>query len=74
MQNLLHGKTTIVSQEVPGMVAFLCNGRIYSNDYPTTFKVGPLHTHACSIDPAVLRSTGRRLLLESSVLRPSHAI
>ena len=29
------------------------------------------HTHTCSIDPAIVGSTGGRLLLESSGVRPS---
>jgi hypothetical protein len=32
------------------------------------------HTHTCSIDPAIVGSTGGRLLLESSAVRPSHSL
>jgi hypothetical protein len=64
------------SQEVPGTVVLHCNGRTYGSAYLITFKVGPLHTHThtCSFDPAIVGSTGRMLILESSGVWPSHSI
>ena len=72
------------SQNVPGNVVYQCNGWTYDNAYLITFKAGPLrththththkHTHTCSIDPAIVGSTGGRLLLESSAVRPSHSM
>jgi hypothetical protein len=55
------------SQKEPRMVVLHCNCRTYGNAYLITFKVGPLHarTHAhtctCSVDPAIVGSTGGRL-------------
>jgi hypothetical protein len=70
-----YGGNTPESQKVPGMVVLHCNGRTYGNDYLLTFKVGPLvRAHTCSIYPAVVGSTCRRLPLESSGVRPSHSI
>jgi hypothetical protein len=66
-----------VSQKVPRMVVLHCNGRTYGSIYLITFKVWTLrivHTHTCSIDPAIVGSTGGRLLMESSGVRPSHSI
>jgi hypothetical protein len=66
------------------------NGRTHGNAYLITFKVGLLrasarththtyarthtHTHTCSIDPAIVGSTGGRLHFGSSGARPSHSI
>jgi hypothetical protein len=62
------------SQKVPGMVELHCKGKIYGDAYIITFKVGPLNAHTCCIKPAIVRSTGRRILLKSSGVRPSHWI
>jgi hypothetical protein len=69
------------SKNVPGMMIWHCNARIYGNAYLITFKVWSLracththtYTHTCSIDPATVGSTGGRLLLESSGVRTLHS-
>ena len=65
---------TTGTQKVLGMVVLHCNGRTYGNAYLITFKVEPLGTHTCSFDPAIVGSTGGRLLLEPTGVRPSHSI
>jgi hypothetical protein len=56
-------KITMGSQKVPGMVVLHCDGRVYSNDYLITFKVGSLHTRTCFVNPATVGSTGRKLFM-----------
>jgi hypothetical protein len=58
------------------MVVLHSNGTMYGNVYLIAFKIEPLsahahtHTHICSIDPAIVGSTGGRNILESSGVRP----
>jgi hypothetical protein len=58
------------SQKVPGMVVMQCNGMTHVNACLLTFKAESLrahrhtHTHICSFDRAIVRSTdGRRIPL-----------
>jgi hypothetical protein len=60
--------------KVPGMVLLHCDVRKYDNDCLITFKVGPLRTQIHLLHPVIVGSTGGRLLLKSSGIRPSHSI
>jgi hypothetical protein len=62
------------SQKVPGMVVLHCDGRTYGNGYLITFKAGPLCTHTCSINTAIVESTDGRLLSEYFGVRLSHSV
>jgi hypothetical protein len=53
------------SQKVPGIVVLHCNGRTYGKAYLI---------RTCSIDAAIIGSTGKRLLLESFEIRPLYLI